>query len=78
MCQDVPGSHSASGGVGHRGGPDKLSSLRNNHMTILHSSLHMYIHAVHDLHCIPRYNVRHWNPPTDPSTGPTSKASVVC
>ena len=21
--------------------------------------------------------VRHWNPPTDPSTGPTSKASVV-
>ena len=26
-----------------RGGPDKLSSLRNNHMTILHSSLHKYI-----------------------------------
>ena len=39
----------------HRGGPDKLSSLRNNHMTILHSSLHKYILAVHDLHCIPRY-----------------------
>ena len=38
-----------------RGGPDKLSSLRNNHMTILHSSLHKYILAVHDLHCIPRY-----------------------
>ena len=38
-----------------QGGPDELSSLRNNHMTILHSSLHMYIHAVHDLHCIPRY-----------------------
>ena len=37
------------------GGPDKLSSLRNNHMTSLHSSLHKYIHAVHDLHCIPRY-----------------------
>ena len=36
-------------------GPDKLSSLRNNHMTILHSSLHKYILAVHDLHCIPRY-----------------------
>ena len=32
-----------------------LSSLRNNHMTILHSSLHKYILAVHDLHCIPRY-----------------------
>ena len=38
-----------------QGGPDKLSSLRNNHMTILHSSLHKYILAVHDLHCIPRY-----------------------
>ena len=37
------------------GGPDKLSSLCNNHMTILHSSLHKYILAVHDLHCIPRY-----------------------
>ena len=37
------------------GGPDKLSSLRNNHKTILHSSLHKYILAVHDLHCIPRY-----------------------
>ena len=32
-----------------QGGPDMLSSLRNNHMTILH------ILAVHDLHCIPRY-----------------------
>ena len=34
-----------------------LSSLRNNHMTILHSSLHKYniILTVHDLHCIPRY-----------------------
>ena len=32
-----------------------LSSLRNNHMTLLHSSLHKYILAVHDLHCIPRY-----------------------
>ena len=41
--------------VESRGGPDKLSSLRNNHMTILHSSLHKYILAVHDLHCIPRY-----------------------
>ena len=38
-----------------QGGPDMLSSLRNNHMTILHSSLHKYILAVHDLHCIPRY-----------------------
>ena len=39
-----------------RGGPDMLSSLRNNHMTILHSSLHKYnILAVHDLHCIPKY-----------------------
>ena len=37
------------------GGPDRLSSLRNNHMTILHSSLHKYILTVHDLHCIPRY-----------------------
>ena len=35
-----------------QGGPDMLSSLRNNHMTILHSSLHKYILAVH---CIPRY-----------------------
>ena len=26
-----------------QGGPDMLSSLRNNHMTILHSSLHKYI-----------------------------------
>ena len=55
------------------GGPDELSSLHNNHMTILHSSLHKYILAVHDLHCIPRYistyihivraynrGVRHW------------------
>ena len=33
------------------GGPDMLSSLRNNHMTVLHSSLHKYILAVHDLHC---------------------------
>ena len=38
-----------------QGGPDKLSSLRNNHMTILHSSLHKYIHAVHDLHGILRF-----------------------
>ena len=30
-------------------------STSNNHMTILHSSLHKYILAVHDLHCIPRY-----------------------
>ena len=41
------------------GGPDKLSSLRNNHMTISHSSLHKYILAVHDLHCIPRYKYIH-------------------
>ena len=38
-----------------QGGPDKLLSLRNNHMTILHSSLYKYICAVHDLHCILRY-----------------------
>ena len=44
-----------SGASTTQGGPDKLSSLRNNHMTILHSSLHKYILAVHDLHCIPRY-----------------------
>ena len=34
---------------------DKVLKLRNNQMTILHSSLHKYIHAVHDLHCILRY-----------------------
>ena len=38
-----------------QGGPDMLSSLRNNHMTILHSSLHKYILAVRDLHCISSY-----------------------
>ena len=32
--------------AGGPGGPDKLSSLRNSHMTILHSSLHKYIHIV--------------------------------
>ena len=34
------------------GGPDKLSSLRNNHMTILHSSLHKYIHKYIHTHII--------------------------
>ena len=43
------------GEPGNEARPDMLSSLRNNHMTILHSSLHKYILAVHDLHCIPRY-----------------------
>ena len=38
-----------------RGGTDKLSKLRNYHMTILHSSLHKYIHIVRELHCILRY-----------------------
>ena len=48
--QLLPGAYEPGGG-----GPDKLSSLRNNHVTILHSSLHKYIHAVHDLHCILRF-----------------------
>ena len=29
--------------------------LRGGNMTILHSSLHKYIHIVHELHCILRY-----------------------
>ena len=41
-----------------RGGTTSLRSCViacNNHMTILHSSFHKYVHIVHDLHCILRY-----------------------
>ena len=37
------------------GGGGVRQALRNYHMTILHSSLHKYIHIVRELHCILRY-----------------------
>ena len=41
---EIIGPAGASPPQGARG-PDKVSSLRNYHMTILHSSLHKYIHV---------------------------------
>ena len=37
------------------GGVQQAFVVANYHMTILHSSLHKYIHIVHELHCILRY-----------------------
>ena len=37
------------------GGVRQAFVVVNYHMTILHSSLHKYIHIVHELHCILRY-----------------------
>ena len=39
----------------HAGGVRQAFVVANYHMTILHSSLHKYIHIVHELHCILRY-----------------------